>query len=379
VSTAASHALRVLLVSPRTRGDRYSGEDAYTDGLLAAPPGGVEYVHYEDLIDAGRARRVRWLSRLLPRLSGLLRPRGPIWFESVATEESFDLVHIHGFSGYLGGRPARNKTPVLLSESSLDLENLVDYSGWSRADVERFARAKRIVLRSLRIYDQTLNLRDARHLTVWSEWARRLHRQWGVPDSLMSVIPPHVPDIGGAARADGPPDAPHFLFVGIEFARKNGPAVIEAFHEVRRTLPAARLTIVGEWEADRNDPAAGIRHIKQLPRARLLGELYPSADVFVLPSRAEGYGVAVVEAMSAGLPCVVSGYGALPEVVGDAGKVVEPVTAADLAAAMTDLGASPERRRSLGSAARARYERCWTREYTTEALAARYRQVIGGK
>lgn len=379
MSTAAPDRLRVLLVSPRTRGDRYSGEDAYTDGLLAAPPGGVEYVHYDDLIEAGRARRVRWLSRLLPRLSGLLRPRGPIWFESVATEEFFDLVHIHGFSGYLGGRPARNKTPVLLSESSLDLENLVDYSGWSRAAVQRFARAKRIVLRSLRIYDQTLNLRDARHLTVWSDWARRLHRQWGIPDDRMSVIAPHVPDIGGAGRREGPPDAPHFLFVGIEFARKNGPAVIEAFHQVRRTLPAARLTIVGDWETERDDPAAGIRHIKQLPRARLLGELYPSADVFVLPSRAEGYGVAVVEAMSAGLPCVVSGYGALPEVVGDAGRVVEPVTAADLAAVMADLGGSPERRRALGSAARARYERCWTREYTTEALAARYRQVVGGK
>lgn len=357
--------MRVLLVSPRTRSDRYSGEDAYTDSLMAAPPEGIEYVHHDDLIASGRGKRARWVQRLTPRLSRLLG--GPLWIESVVSDESFDRIHVHGFSCFLGGKLAR--TPVILSESSLDLENLVDYYAWTPARMRRFAVRKRLALRATGIYDQTLNLRDARHLSLWSDWARRLHRTWGVPDNLMGVIPPPVEDIEDVAVAT-PEAGPHFLFVGAEFQRKNGPAVLEAFHQVRRSAPTARLTIVGERNADIGDPANGVTHFRHLPRERIRRELYPSASVFVMPSRAEGYGITVVEAMSAGIPCVVSDYGALPEIVGDTGRVVPlPATSDALADAMRDLMKNGDRQ-----ATRARYERGWSRAVTMGALADLYRK-----
>lgn len=370
--------MRVLFVSPRTRTNRYSGEDAYTDSLMAAPPPGVTYVHYEDLIAAGKARRARWVQRLLPRISRALR--GPLWVESLVTDETdFDLIHIHGFSVFLGGKLGRARRPILLSESSLDLENLVDYDGWPRPAVRRFAAAKRLVMRGLAIYDQTLNLRDARALSVWSDWARRLHTDWGIPDALLSVIPPPVSGVGCGPGVVGKAGPPHFLFVGMDFQRKNGPKVLEAFREARRhDLPDARLTLVGERERDLDDPAGGVRHIPHLPRERLFQEIYPTADVFLLPSRAEGYGISVVEAMSAGLPCIVSGFGPLPEIVGDTGWVTEPVTVDGLREAMTYLGSDPARRAAQGAAARARFLQVWSKEKTRDPLAALYHRVANG-
>ena len=364
------------MLAPRTRTNRYSGEDAYTDALLAAPPCGVEYVHYDDLIARGEARRARWVHRLLPRLEKALR--GTFWVESCVSDETFDLIHLHGFSGYLGGRMARSGAPVLLSESSSALENLIDYDGWDRGRLRRFARGKRLVMRAARIYDPTLNLRDARGLTVWSAWAKDLHLPWGVPERLISVIPPPVGDVGRAAPGEPHPGPPHFLFVGMDFVRKNGPLVLEAFRAARPDLPGARLTVVGGRDSDLNDHAAGVTHIAHLPRERLFAEQYPQADALFLPSRAEGYGISVAEAMSAGLPCVVSGFGALPEIVGESGIVVEPVTAEGLRQAMLTLGTDARRRKAMGCAARERFERCWSRPATTGALGDLYGRIAAG-
>lgn len=369
--------LRVLLVSTRTNDSRfYNGECAYTDGLLAAPPPGVEIAHYEDLIAGGRARRARWVGRLMPRLGRMLG--GAFWADSVITDERFDLVHLHGFSGYLGGGLRRSGTPVLLSQSSPELEYLADRQGWTRARMRRFAGAKRLLFRALRIYDPALNLRDARHLTVWSDWARGRYREWGVPDARMSVIPPTVPDARreGAARPTGhDPAAPRFLFVGMDFVRKNGPLLLEAFHRLRGAKPGAHLTVVGGRNSDLDDPARNVRHIPHLPRHRIFEEVYPHADVFVLPSRSEGYGITVIEAMSAGLPGIVSGAGVLPEIVGNTGTVVEPVTAEGLASALSEMGTDRELRAARAASARARYERIWSRENTTGALGALYRRI----
>lgn len=375
-SEADSRPLRVLLLSPRTRGNRYSGEDAYTDALLAAPPPGIEYVHHEDLIAAGKAHRPRWLMRLTAR--GADQTGGPVWIETLETDEAFDLVHIHAFSARLAGGLVQKRTPVLLSESSLDLENLVDYEGWPRQKVERFAARKRLLLRTLGVYDQTLNLRDSRKLVVWSRWAKDLHRAWGVPEAHMAVVPPPVTAVPSCGERS--PDAPpHFLFVGMEFQRKNGPLVVEAFRQVRNVRPDARLTLVGARDEDWNDITHGIVQHRQLPREQIFSELYPRASVFVLPSRAEGYGVAVVEAMSAGLPCIVSAYGVLPEIVGDAGIVVDvSVKVETLTEAMLRLSQDATLRATLGERSRRRYEERWSRAATGEALAAEYHRAVSG-
>ena len=68
-----------------------------------------------------------------------------------------------------------------------------------------------------------------------------------------------------------------------------------------------------------------------------VGALFERARLLVLPSYNEGFGMPVLEAMTIGVPVVVSTRGALPEVVGDAGLMVEPDRPDDLAAAMERL------------------------------------------
>ncbi len=69
--------------------------------------------------------------------------------------------------------------------------------------------------------------------------------------------------------------------------------------------------------------------------------LSPARAVLVLPSLDEGFGLTALEAMSAGVPVIVSNRGSLPEVVGDAGIVVDPDDADGLAAAIERVCSTP--------------------------------------
>lgn len=91
---------------------------------------------------------------------------------------------------------------------------------------------------------------------------------------------------------------------------------------------------------------------------RLLGyrddvaDVLGASDMFALPSVGEAYGIAVVEAISAGLPVVVTAAGAMPEIAGDAGIVVDPDDAGAFAAAVARLVSEDEYRRDLAERAR---------------------------
>jgi glycosyltransferase involved in cell wall biosynthesis len=87
-----------------------------------------------------------------------------------------------------------------------------------------------------------------------------------------------------------------------------------------------------------------------------LAALHAGWDVFALPSRHEGFGLAALEAMAAGLPVVASRTGGVPELVEDGvtGVLVEPADVAGLAAALERLIADPDLRRRMGAAARTR-------------------------
>ena len=124
------------------------------------------------------------------------------------------------------------------------------------------------------------------------------------------------------------------LFVGNEAPRKNLATLLKALAILKEADAAVRLIKVGGAGQPRYR-AAFQQQVEALGLQEftvLVGEVaeadlplfYSAADVFVLPSYVEGFGLPVLEAMACGTPVVCSNAGALPEVVGEAGRMVDP-------------------------------------------------------
>jgi len=117
-------------------------------------------------------------------------------------------------------------------------------------------------------------------------------------------------------------DGPYLLFVGALDARKDPAALLDAWNAARSSLPGVQLVLVG-------DP--GRQAPPNMPGAVLVGrvddeslaDLYSAAGCLVFPSRYEGFGLPCLEAMACGCPVAAFRNSSLPEVVDEAGMLVE--------------------------------------------------------
>ncbi|MGH7337572.1 MAG: glycosyltransferase family 4 protein [Myxococcota bacterium] len=160
--------------------------------------------------------------------------------------------------------------------------------------------------------------------------------------------------------------AGYLLFVGNPMPHKNLHRLLDAYAGLRRELPSApTLALAG----DRGGPGSrlsglvrrtgieeAVRIVGHLPAADLPA-LYAGASLLVVPSLWEGFGLPAAEAMACGTPVLVSNRGGLPEVVGDAGELVDPLSADAIATAIWRLLHDPGRRAQLARAGRERARR----------------------
>jgi glycosyltransferase involved in cell wall biosynthesis len=139
---------------------------------------------------------------------------------------------------------------------------------------------------------------------------------------------------------------PVILFVGLDWKRKGGPDLVEAFKVVREKLPEASLTIVG---ANPDLEVPGCQVIGKVPPEEL-DPYYQEASVFCLPTYLEPFGIVFIEAMTAHLPIVATRVGAIPDFVeeGHNGILVEPGDIPGLANALLQLLENPALCRSFG-------------------------------
>ncbi len=145
------------------------------------------------------------------------------------------------------------------------------------------------------------------------------------------------------------------------------------------------LTVVGEPKQD-GDIVKLIQELGIGHRVNFTGRIdhtefvreYARAAVAVVPSVYEGFGLPAGEAMACGVPVISTTGGALPEVVGDAGILVQPANPAALAGAIRELLNNPLRARELGMAGYRRVQRHFTWEKAAEKTVAAYREVING-
>lgn len=175
------------------------------------------------------------------------------------------------------------------------------------------------------------------------------------------------------------PTPPRLLFVGKQFERKGGPAVVRAFQRLREAHPDAELWIVGPTDLELEPELPGITVHGRIARyepggERRLADIYERATAFVMPSVYEPFGIAFVEAMAHRLPCIGSTGGAIPELVseGVTGFLVEPGDEDALVDRMLALADDPELARTMGEAGFERFRR----EFTWESVADRMLAAI---
>lgn len=159
--------------------------------------------------------------------------------------------------------------------------------------------------------------------THWA--AQSIMEDYGVPPGRVRVVGIGATNLP-AQVVDRDWSAPRFLFIGKDWTRKNGPAVLRAFAAVRREHPDARLDVVGGHPALDEPGVTG--HGMLAPGApesrRRIAELQAAATCFVMPSLHEPSAIAHVEAASAGIGSIGTVSGGCATLIGDGGLVVDP-------------------------------------------------------
>lgn len=237
-----------------------------------------------------------------------------------------------------------------------------------------------------------LSARRARRVIAISESTKRdLVRLAGVPAEKIDVVYPALePDMRRASaqavaafrRQRGLPER-YILYVGTLEPRKNAVSLVHAYGELRRrqALPH-RLVLAGGkgWRYENIFAAIeeyGLRDDVLLPGYVADEELplwYSAAEMFVYPSLYEGFGLPVLEAMACGAPVITSSVSSLPEVVGDAGLLVEPTNVAQLADSIMRVAANDAVREEMTAKGMARASQ-FSRARMAEETLAVYRRA----
>jgi glycosyltransferase involved in cell wall biosynthesis len=283
----------------------------------------------------------RFLSR---RITGVERYAREIMKRFPAGGFRLEQTEMNGARGHaweqfiLPGRLSResvlwspaNTGPLLVRNQVLTIQDLstLEHPEWFRAS---FAAWYRVML--------PLLARRARTIVAPSDYVKRkiTERFRGVK----AIAIPSGVDVElfhpGARRSR--PDLPqrYILFVGSLEPRKNLPALIRAWKQVQGRIPELSLVIVGAS----GNVFRPVNLPQGLPNLHFIGHagwtlpsIYANAELFVLPSLDEGFGLPVLEAMACGTPVLVSNGGALPEAAGDAGLIFDLAQPDSLASLM---------------------------------------------
>jgi glycosyltransferase involved in cell wall biosynthesis len=295
---------------------------------------------------------------------------------TVMRRERPSIVHTHtskaGFVGRLAARLAR--VPAVVHQPHGHI--FYGYYGRHRT--------------ALYIALERLAARWADRLIMLTERGMAEHLAHGIgrPEQFV-VVPSGVPvrafRAAAAARDAAraalglPRDAFVVAALGRLVAIKGFDLLVEALPAVAAALPSARLLIIGggplRGALERRAEALGMDARVSITGARAdVPALLSAADVLAAPSRNEGMGRAIVEAMALGLPVVAARVGGIPAVIvdGESGRLVDPGNAAALAGALIELALDEHLRAKLGAAAAERAE-----AFSTEVSAARLLELYG--
>jgi glycosyltransferase involved in cell wall biosynthesis len=179
------------------------------------------------------------------------------------------------------------------------------------------------LLKTYKHYVNKRLFRNAAKLLPWSTWAHdSLISDYDVNPDKIEVVPPGV-DLQHWTPAYRDKEGPlRILFVGGDFYRKGGRLLLEAF----RALPTGTAELILVTRSDVPNDSRITVHRNMQPNSPDLIELFRSCDIFVLPTEAEAFGIAAVEASAVGLPVIATAVGGLHDIVvdGETGFLLQP-------------------------------------------------------
>lgn len=317
------------------------GIGAYATGLL----GGLVSIGFDShvtlLLDAGSPdpalpkgtfRGVRTRRRYGGRLSA--------YEEAVVAAQDLMRIKPDVYHAITLSLPGRSPCPLLVT-----LHDLIPWA-WGgppmRGERLRYWIGKRLLKRAdvvLAVSQATA--RDAERIAHVD--AARIRTVYEAADPIFAPRP------GAADRVHWRWEVkPGFLlFVGALDARKDPRGLLEAWSVARRRRPELELVIAGEPGPQAPAAMPGARTLGRVD-GETLADLYSSAGCLVFPSRYEGFGLPCVEAMACGCPVVAYRNSSLPEVVGDAGTLVDDGDASALGEAAAAAVEDPEPWRKAG-------------------------------
>jgi glycosyltransferase involved in cell wall biosynthesis len=263
------------------------------------------------------------------------------WLARQTRSEGLDLVH------HLGGTmPLLRSTPGLVTIH--DLQPFVHPQNFS------------LVKRGYLYATVPTSVRRAEVVVTLSQFTRDdVTERMGVDPERIVLVPPGLdrpatvepPAVERALDRHGLTGRPYFLYPAITYAHKNHGTLVRAFAEVAATYPEPMLVLTGgaadaetdlSSEIERRGLSGRVVRTGRIP----VGEfdaLFASATALTFPSRYEGFGMPVLEAMSRGVAVIASSNTALPEVLAGAGLLLDPDDVDGWAGAMSVLLSDPGR------------------------------------
>ena len=347
-------------------GVKSCGPATYTRNLLVGLAGlTTAHQFYPYLATRAAFEQMPRVSHITPRMVGPYNAwlRVPVTLPLELLRQRVDLLHAQGWA------PPWCPCPVVLTVHDLSWETTP----------QTYTRAMRW---RLTLLVRTSVRRAVRIITSSRHSAQDLMRLYHVAHEKIRVIYPaldptltRVTDVDALARTQRRYgiSGPYLLYLGVIEPKKNIDRLIRAYATLRERQAAPRLVIAGRlgWLAQpivelgralaRNGDILFTGKVAQED----IAALYSGADAFAFLSSSEGFGYPPLEAMACGTPTVVSNLTSLPEVVGDAALLVNPLDTEAIAQALSCLLNDVALRRHLQTAG---YER--SRQFQPERLAS---------
>lgn len=304
--------------------------------------------------------------------------RFPVGIARAIRRHRIDVVHAHLITASVGSRGAAAllRRPHISSLHTMPGSTLTDTRAWLAADALTARLSTRFVAPSHEVAEAS-----AHHYRIGAERFRVIPNSPTVAPAPSSARPALRREL-----LDAGPNDKVVLCVARLVPGKGVDVLIDAAEQLGRRVGALRVVVAGAGE-EHDRLAAVVSARGQDGRVTLLGHrtdigrLFACADAFCLPSLHEAAPISLLDAMSAGCPCVASAVGGIPEMLEDGacGVLVAPGDASALADALERVLADGALAGRLAAAARAAIDERYAIGVVARRYVELYRELAGAR